>query len=169
MKIALITLLFALSSFAQAQPVGLPPACGPQGASFNVDLDESQHTPVPPEPGKARVYFIQNLGPHNFVAVINVGLDGAWVGANKDNSYFSVSVEPGEHHVCENVKTHFSVYGRLVELADVTAEAGKVYYFRARISLGENRQPSLELEPISSDEGAHLIASYPLSDSHLKN
>lgn len=68
---------------------------------------------------------------------------------------------------CENVKSHFSTYGRLVELADFNAEPGKVYYFRARLSFGEN-QPSLELEPIDSDEGEHLIASYPLSVVQLK-
>jgi hypothetical protein len=167
MKIALIALLFALAALAQAQTAGLPAACGPKDSSFDVKLDKSQQTPAPPEPGKARVYFIQNLGPRNFIAVINVGLDGAWVGANKDNSYFSVSVVPGGHHVCENVKSHFSVYGRLVEFADFTAEAGKVYYFRARLSFGEN-QPSLELEPVDSDQAKYLIASYPLSVSRPK-
>jgi hypothetical protein len=167
MKVALVALLFAVSAFAQDSSAGFPSACGAKKVSFNVKLDHAQHTLAQPEPGKARVYFIQNLGPHNYIGVINVGLDGAWVGANRNNSYFSVSVGPGEHHVCENVKSRFSQYGRLVELAHFTAEAGKVYYFRARLSLGENH-PSLELDQVDSDQGNHLIASYPLSISQPK-
>jgi len=169
MRLALAALLFAVSASAFAQTPSSPTAsaCGAKNVSFEVKLDHTQHTLALPEPGKALVYFVQNLGPHNYIGVINVGLDGSWVGANKNNSYFSVPVEPGEHHVCENVKSHFSSYGRLVELAHFTAEAGKVYYYRAQLSFGENH-PSLLLDLIDSDQGAHLIASYPLSISHSK-
>jgi uncharacterized protein DUF2846 len=120
-----------------------------------------------PESGRARVYFVQDLGSRNPVAVISVGLDGAWVGANKNDSYFSVSVEPGGHHVCEKVKSRYSAYKRLVELAHFTAEAGKVYYVRAQLFLGEN-QPFLHLDLADSDQGEYLIASNPLSVSRPK-
>lgn len=167
MKIALLALLFAISASAHASSHALPSTCGFGKANFQVVLDHSPHMPATVEPAKARVYFIQDLGPHNYIAEINVGLDGAWVGANRDNSYFSVSVDAGKHHVCENVKSHFSTYGRLVELADFVAEPGKMYYFRARLSFGQN-DPVLDLERIDSDQGEHLIASYPLSVSQVK-
>ncbi len=167
MKVAFFALLLSASAFCQGAPPSLPVACGPKNASFDVKLDHSQHTRVQPESGEARVYFVQDLGPHNLVGEINVGLDGEWVGANKNDSYFSVSVAPGEHHVCENVKSGFSVLGRLVELAHFTAAAGKVYYFRARLFIGEN-QPFLLLEPVDRDQGEYLIASYPLSVSRPK-
>lgn len=167
MKIIMLALLFGLSCLAHAETGNLPAACGQKDTSFEVKLDKSQHPAASPESGTAQVYFIQDLGPRNYIAVVKVGLDGAWIGANKDNSYFSVSVAPGVHHVCENVMSHFAMYGRLTELADFTAAPGKIYYFRARLSLGENR-PSLELEPVGSDEGEQLIASYPLSVSHPK-
>lgn len=167
MKITLLALLFTVSASAYAASRALPSACGTGKANFQVTLDNSQHTPAPAEPGKARVYFIQNLGPHNYIAEINVGMDGAWVGTNRNNSYFSITVDAGKHLVCENVKSHFSTYGRLVELADFDAKPGKVYYFRARLTFGQN-QPALELDQIHSDQGKHLIASYPLSVSQLK-
>ena len=167
MKIALLALLFAVSASALASSHALPSACGIGKADVQVTLDHSQHIPATVEPGKARVYFIQDLGPHNYIAEINVGLDGAWIGTNRDNSYFSASVNPGRHHVCENVKSHFSTYGRLLELADFVAEPGKVYYFRARLSFGQN-DPALDLEQIDSGQGEHLIASYPLSVSQIK-
>jgi hypothetical protein len=167
MKAALLALLFASSSIAYASSNNLPAACGAKGIGFDVNLEHAQHTLVQPDPGKARVYFVQNLGAHNYIAQINVGLDGSWVGANRDDSYFSVSVDPGEHHLCENVKSHFHTYGKLVEVAHFIAEPGKTYYYRAELSQGETG-PHLLLAPIDSDEGDQLIRSYPLSVSHPK-
>jgi hypothetical protein len=46
-------------------------------------------------------------------------------------------------------------------LATISAEAGKVYYFRVQMT----GSPIVDLEPVNSDEGQFLIASYPLSTS----
>ena len=51
---------------------------------------------------------------------MKLAVDGAWVGANHGNSYFSVSVEPGEHHVCVTLQS--SLVAQRVELAHFTAE-----------------------------------------------
>ncbi len=59
MKVAVIALLFAASAFAQNPSALATAACGPKDASFIAKLDSSQHTLAPPEPGKARVYFIR--------------------------------------------------------------------------------------------------------------
>jgi hypothetical protein len=48
-----------------------------------------------------------------------MGLDGEWVGATQRNSYFSLSVDPGEHHVCATEG------GQLFAFAHFTAEAEK--------------------------------------------
>jgi hypothetical protein len=104
----IVLMLFAVSTFAQEQP-GAVAACGSREA-FEVELDRSQHTLVQPEPGKARVYFVQDIGAVNCLGRCGtiIGLDGVSVGANKQNSYFSVSVEPGEHHVCVCLSQRFS-------------------------------------------------------------
>src|SRR5882724_5492834 len=144
MKIALVITLLAASALAQDQSAVVPAACGPQDASFDVKLDKSQHSLTQPEPGKARIYFVQDIGQVSCwgsCVTSRVGLDGAWVGANHDNSYFSVSVEPGEHHMCAKPQ---SILRRLVGLAHFTAEAGKVYYFRTRFS-GSQNQALLDL------------------------
>jgi hypothetical protein len=158
-------MVLAVSAFAQEQPSAVPAACGPKGA-FDVKLDQSQHALAQPEPGKARVYFVQDIGAVSCLGSCGakIGLDGAWAGANKQNSYFSVSVEPGEHHLCANTSSQFSP--RSVALAHFTAEAGKEYYFRMRPFLAKDQLPDIEL--IDSDEGKFLIASYPLSMSHPK-
>jgi uncharacterized protein DUF2846 len=160
MRITLVMMLLAASAFAQSQSAVAAAACGPQDASFEVKLDKSQHTLAQPDSGKARIYFIQEIGEVSCIGgcvTTKIGVDGAWVGANKRNSYFSVSVEPGEHHMC-------ATPGPMTALAHFTAEAGKVYYFRTRVLL---EQRLFDFDPIDSDQAKHLIASYPLSISHL--
>lgn len=160
MKIALVTLLLAASAFAQESPAALESACGPKEGSFNAKLDESQHTLAQPESGKARVYFIQQKAVDTFAVTTEIGLDGAWVGANKNSSYFTVSVAPGEHHVCASVQ---SFRGHPLGFVHFTAEAGRVYYFNARVIYGERTEANLFLGEVDSDQAKYLIASYPLS------
>jgi hypothetical protein len=172
MRSALIVMLLAVSAFAQRESGPLAAACGPKGTSFNVKPDESPHPPAQPEPGKALVYFIQDIGEVNCFGgcmTTKIGLDGAWVGAHQHNSYFSVSVEPGEHHVCANPQSHVGWISRKVALAHFTAEAGKVYYFRTRgFMSGSGGQLLFDLDPVDSDQAKYLIASYPLSVSQPK-
>jgi len=52
-------------------------------------------------------------------------------------------------------------------MAGLTAEAGKVYYFRARLFPGE-ADFFLDLDPVNSDQGRYLVASSPFSVSHPK-
>ncbi len=98
MKLIGVILLLTLSASAQAAAPAPTVACGPEAISFKVKLDDSAHTPAPPEPGKARIYFFQDAGSNWTVGypTVKVALDGAWLGANHGNSYFSASVEPGE-------------------------------------------------------------------------
>jgi hypothetical protein len=165
-----VILLFATSALAQDKEGPVAPACASRSASFDVKLDDSQHALLPPEPGKARVYFIQDLDFARCLGdclTTRVGMDGTWIGANRQSSYFSASVEPGEHHLCVSPQSHFAWTTRYVALAHFTAEAGKVYYYRTRI-LEDRERRSLDFVPVDSDEAEYLIASYPMSVSHPK-
>ena len=168
MRIAVLVMLFAGFAFAQSPSAAYPAACGPEAISFSVKTEKSQPGPAQPDPAKALVYFIQDDGPmgNHQNATLRVGLDGKWVGAYKHNSYISVSVEPGEHHVCVNVQPYLA---GLVALAHLTAEQGKVYYFRTQLLAGLATQyptpPHLDLDRPDSDQARYLIASYPVSVS----
>jgi hypothetical protein len=162
MKGTLIALLFATSAFAQAPSGALISACGPKPSSFDVKLDKSQHTLVPPEPGKALVYFIQEKGSDAFAVTTKIAIDGVWVGANKNSSYLAVSVEPGEHHVCASVQ---SLRGHPVGLVHFTAEARKIYYFDGRVLYGGGADLYFFLDAVDSDQAKYLIGSLPLSAS----
>lgn len=168
MKIALAALLFVASACAQAQFADLPAACGPSNVIFKVKLDNTQHTLAQPEPGKALVYFIQDDGPAGNAQhyTLKIGLDSAWAGAYKTNSYLTASVEPGVHHVCANVQSG-PFLGSLVSLAHFSAESGKVYFFHTRFIAGVPGEapPYLVLDPVDSDEAKYQIATFPLSVS----
>ncbi len=73
------------------------------------------------------MYFIQKETSPYFTT--RMGLDGAWVGVIRHDSYIFVSVAPGEHHACAATQDRKHPG---VELVDFTAEAGKVYYFLVR-------------------------------------
>jgi hypothetical protein len=167
MKVALVAVLLAASAFAQTPSTAPTPACGPANASFKVKLDESHHMLEDHDPGKARVYFFQDAGTNYTLGypTVKVAIDGAWAGANHGNSYFSVSVEPGEHHVC--VALQSSLVAQRVELMHFTAETEKVYYYRTRLVLSRGME-LLELDPIDSDQGKYLIATFPLGVSSPK-
>jgi hypothetical protein len=171
MKAAFAVMLFALSAFAQ-DPASSPvtAACGPKDTTFDVKRDATQHTLADPEPGKARVYFIRDTGVINCLGAcitLKVGLDGAWVGALQDNSYFTLSVDPGEHHLCVNRQSRFATVNRKTALARFSAQPGKVYYYRA-LTWGGPNEAFLDLQPLDIDMAKYLITTYPLSIAHPK-
>lgn len=168
MKVALIALLLAGTAFAQNPSAVVPSACGPENVSFKVKLDDTQHAMAQPEAGKARVYLIHDAGTWGLIGypTTKLGMDGAWVGANHGDSYFSISVEPGEHHLCATLQS--SLVEDRSAFAHFQAEAGKVYYYRTRLVMSRQVE-LLEFDPIDSDQGKYLIASFPLSVSISKN
>jgi len=108
----------------------LPDACGNEKVSFKIQLRKSPPTPDAPEAGKAQVFFIEKsekplaiIGCMDCNNITRFGVDGAWVGATKDNSYFSIPLEPGVHHLC-------AVRGKEIDAEPLTVEAGKTYYFQ---------------------------------------
>jgi len=164
---SIVALLLAASACAQDSSDVVRAACGSDHVSFGVKLDQSAHSPAQPEPGKARIYFIHEAGTSFTIGypTSKLGIDGMWVGANHGNSYFSVSVAPGEHRLCAALQS--SIVDQRVELAHLRAEAGKVYYYRTRLVMSREVE-LLELVPIDSDQGKLLIDSFPLSVSHAK-
>ena len=112
--------------------------------------------------------------PYN-IAVVDAGggliahvrMDGAWLGANRGNTYLSFSIDPGEHHFCVDWSSSGFERG-LVSLTNLTAEPGKIYYLRARTTGGRYTFPSLDLELVNSDEGKLLLALSAPSHSEIK-
>lgn len=179
MRTAFAFVLFAVSAVAQdpAAVVAAQAACGSHDVEFRIKTDNSQHPVALPDPGKALVYVILDQEFQALRAVTaRVGLDGTWVGANRGNSYLFFSTDPGEHHLCTDWISDFLAGGRLVSLANFTAVAGNVYYFRVRTTGGpssylkdSDRSASIDLELVNGDEGKLLVASSAWSNCPPKH
>ena len=124
MKVALALVLIAAGAVAQnpAELETARSACGPAATNFSVKTDTALPAAPQSDPNKAVIYVIEDLGqctdcapsrsPLNYgninSAVTKVGMDGNWIGANKGNSNFVASIDPGEHHFCVNWQSRLS-------------------------------------------------------------
>jgi hypothetical protein len=180
MKAALVVILLAASALAQdISTAAAESACGPSDSQFAIKTKVGDHPLAQTDPGRALVYVIEEQKFRAFRDVTaRVGLDGSWVGANRGNSYLFFPVDPGEHHLCTDWISEWLPGGRLVSLANFTAEPGKIYYFRARTTggpsaIGDGKWEaadgaSIDLDLVNSDEGKLMIARSVLSVSHPK-
>lgn len=175
MKTVFALLLFAAVSLAQNTSSASPTAsgCGPEDIHFNVKSDKHQHPITQPDPGKAVLYFLQDDA--HFLShprpTTRLGVDGEWVGATQSDSYFYVSVEPGEHHLCASWQSFvgFGAGKRAAAAAHFTAEPGGVYFFRAKdFWTKESGVFRIELLPLDSDEGQLLASKFSFSTSQKK-
>jgi hypothetical protein len=171
MKAAL--LLFALAAGAWTQnPDTIPSSCGPSSTVFKVHRDSHPPALAAPAPGEAQIVFIHDAGGDDSLGLVRLGyptsiyaIDGKWEGANHGDSWFSVFVAPGEHHVCTELQS--SLVNQRTELAHLTAVTGQTYYFRTRLILSRAVE-LLDLELIDSDQGKYLTQVFALSKSTSK-
>jgi hypothetical protein len=99
-RFGVVTLLLMLTGIARAQM--WPAGCGKDDVQFKVKTDKKQPVRSSPEAGKAQIIFVEAVkGPFGTAPIARFGVDGAWVGADRGTSYFVVSVDPGEHQLCE--------------------------------------------------------------------
>ena len=182
MKVALVVFLFTAPLFAQDQAAisSAQSACGPLQVTFAASADGTQHPSPQPDSAKALVFVVADLGqcvecdsaPRFGItdvsgAVIRIGVDGAWIGATRGDSYLFFSTMPGDHHLCANWQSILPQRARAFSMAGFTAEAGKVYYFRARLFPGHGDY-LFDLDPMNSDEGKFLVASSTFCVSHAQ-
>jgi len=176
LRTALIALLFASPAFAQDSTVNPLAAagCGANEIHFDVKTDKKQHPTAQPDAGKALVYVIgaawsDYAEVHIGTPPTRFGIDGTWVGANGNRSYFFFPVEPGDHRLCTSAQSKFErVVKSSAAATSFTAEAGKTYYFRTKSPLGQNPSGGIKLVPVDPAEAQLLIGATAFSTFRLK-
>jgi hypothetical protein len=154
----------------------LPDACGNEKVSFEIQLQKNPPAPAP-EAGKAQVFFIEKSEKPPAIGCLSAGVscndvarfgvDGAWLGATKGNSYLPISLEPGLHHLC-------AVVGKEVHAEPLTVEAGHAYYFQVEYEAegrqyGTAKEPNYQVEKnvrfsmLNEDEGKYRVKASALS------
>jgi hypothetical protein len=137
--------------------------CGADGIHFDVSMDKNQHVLAEPESGKAMVYVFEDDESRTGFPTTRVGVDGKWIGGNVPESYMFFSVTPGVHRLCSN----WQGQSKLGAALDFTAEAGKIYFFDAKMrSFGSYY---FRIDQVPEAEGHFLIASHGVSKSSEKN
>ena len=174
MKSLLAIAIFALSAFAQDNPARTSAGCGPATVQYEVKSDKTPQPISSPDSGKAALYVIQyerrDVEAFHIGAVTTrVGLDGSWQGANHGQSYVLFPVNPGEHHLCVDWQSSVEERSKQGSAVTLTAEAGKVYYFRATVEQREKHPPAILLEALDPAQGQFLISTSSLSKSRAKN
>jgi hypothetical protein len=134
--------------------------CGPNQIQFDVKTDKAQHPLAPPESTKAVIYVISEWNGQ--ASIVRVGMDGRWMGANRDQAYFFFMADPGEHRLCMDVQKGQENLSDQGGATTFTAEPGKVYFFRTSFS------EKSRLARIDNAEGLFLVSSWPLSTSRPK-
>jgi hypothetical protein len=158
---------------AGASPANLyTPGCGPGDDKFDVKTDNTPQPDPTPEPGKAIIYFVQD---DRFFSsrprpTVVWGVDGSWIGATRTRTYFHITVDPGEHHLCARWQTAVIASASIeTAVAHFVAEPGRIYYFRAQNLYWRNfSEAAVTLEPVDSDEGALLASQSGYSVATLK-
>ncbi len=173
-KYLLLTLVMMAPAFGQNTAVELRAAagCGPMKTEFSVKTDKKQHVLVQPESGKAMVYVFSEYVPDPQTTNLGhvttrVGMDGNWMGANHESTYMLFGVDPGAHRLCADAPVRLEPKDLSVA-ADLNAEAGKTYYYRATLKNIKVEPPQMVLVPIDKAEGVLLIAKFAQSTSQVK-
>jgi hypothetical protein len=175
----LVVFLVAMPALAQDQAAAARTAagCGADNVSFDVKVDKKQHPAPVAEAGKARLYVFEELKTDDTAILIGgvttkVGLDGNWLGGNKDGGYVFFSVNPGDHRVCAAWQSSIEGLARLASAASFTAQPGDVFYFRIKVRAfsprGGRGDYDLNLEPVDPAEAQLLIANLAPASSHPK-
>lgn len=173
MNASLAVLLFATTALSQTNPTpASAPGCGAADIKFAVKTAKSQHPAAQPEKDKAVIYFMEDDSSFESrpLPTTRLGIDGKWVGANHGDSYFYVSVAPGEHHLCASWQS-FVIFRahETSAAAHFIAEPGQAYYFRVRNTwLREHAVTHVELTPLDSDQGQLLASRFAFSTSQPK-
>jgi len=167
LKTILVNLIFFSGTNAFAQ---IAPGCGTVDIKFDVSTKDSQ-VMAAPDPGKALIYFLQD--DTNFAShprpTTRFGLDGKWIGATHANSYFYLSVDPGEHHLCANWQSIVGLgIGLRTAAAHFTAGVGGVYFFVAHDRYSRETPAEIKLLPMDSDEAQLFMRTFALATSHPK-
>ncbi len=169
MKNIVFLLMYSLPVLAQdASFRQIAAACGPASAAYKVSEGAYPQKAVDAEASTATVVFItEPIGFHTGCGIVTrVGFDQAWKGALCLGQSLVTHVQPGEHHVCTDFQ--HKPTPKYTALHSFDAVPGRVYYFRAVVSVATDQDYSIHLDLIDKDEGSLLYESSRIAISSPK-
>jgi len=183
MKLKLFAFFLCLffAAAAMAKEIELPDSCGDAKTKFEVTTHMSKTALPAPDAGKALIVFIQ---PKRQLACVGCSaqryaMDGQWVGATQQDSYFTLQVEPGQHHFCSTGPMPNEIAIRTYEV-----KAGMTYFLQARlitygpiteeendsqvVPAGRRSNFHFGMSLLDEEKGRYLIKSYEVAEFKKK-
>jgi hypothetical protein len=171
--------VLVLAAPARAQILTAAAGCGPDQVHIHTKHDKHAQAPQP-DPAKATVYFIEDDTDFNQVPMptTRIGIDGQWVGATHEDSYYAFQLAPGVHHLCaawqgagDNgsslVTGAYLGYPSRSTALLLTVQAGGVYYVLDRNLYDAHDQSvtraNVGLSLVDSAQAAPLLSKRPFS------
>jgi hypothetical protein len=149
----------------QASAARAAAGCGPNEIQFDVKIDKTQHPQASPDAARAVIYVFSERAEFPNV---RIGMDGKWMGANRDESYFFFTAEPGEHRLCWDVQKGQDKLSDQGAAVTFTAEAGKVYFFKSTLHGSIEIARRWKFERLDAAEAMFLVSNWPQSTSRPK-
>lgn len=176
MKLRLFALILCLSfaATALAKEIELPDSCGDAKTKFDLTTQKSTTALPVPDANKALIVFIEpNEPPCLGCAVQKFAMDGQWVGATKKDTYFTLQVEPGQHHFCST-----GMMRNTIAIHSLEVKAGATYFLQARLINGPitEEEKASQIIPagknallygmslLDEEKGRYLIKSYEVAE-----
>jgi hypothetical protein len=129
-------------------------ACGSgDEVNFQQKTDKGDHAMGVQAPDKALIYVIRDT-MMGMAIQTKLAVDGQWVGVNRGNNYFFISVTPGKHYFCSRAENHSAL--------ELTVEAGKTYYLHQEVVMGIMKART-KLEVMDDDKALKKLPKLNLS------
>jgi hypothetical protein len=152
-----LALLLPVSVRAQKDTSG-ERACGPDSEKFKTGTDKSSHPEPQPVADKAILVVVRPTMLGNKVQT-KFAVDGKWVGVNRGNNYFIVTVDPGMRQFCSQAENDAK--------ASLNVEAGKIYFIQQHVRMGILKAENA-VEVIDETKGRAALAKCHLSTFEMK-
>jgi len=158
--IGLCAFALTASMHGQQAPDPVSVACGPTKMDYSVRKEPIPSIPAPIPAGQALVYIVESMPEVPFVTKkVNIGSDGAWLGATDANTYVSFYVTPGVHHLCAVYQGHALGMDKegLTLLLRLNAQAGQTYYVNYHGMFLKDSPSIAFFNFVDEDEGQLLL------------
>jgi hypothetical protein len=133
-------------------------ACGASEVNFNHKSVSAPPPNLEAPPDKALIIVVRPAWVGSGVQT-KLAANGKWIGTNKGKSYFTFTLEPGEHYLCSKAENRSTL--------KLSVEAGKTYFVQQKIEMGllKARNKIVQLE---ADEGKKALEKCDLSIAEVK-
>ncbi|HYE73657.1 MAG TPA: DUF2846 domain-containing protein [Blastocatellia bacterium] len=133
-------------------------ACGTSEVNFNHKSVSSPPPNLEAPPDKALVIVVRPAWVGMAVQT-KLAADGNWIGTNKGKSYFTFTLDPGDHYLCSKAENRSTL--------KLSVEAGKTYFVQQKVEMGLLKARN-KIVQLDAAEGKKALEKCDLSISEVK-